>query len=68
VSQLTLWTRDHPSAGGRQPLPGEQSYQFTLPLEDGRTLYLLVGQQGYESLRDMLTESAADDAKESAHE
>ena len=52
-------TKDHPEANGRKAVFGEREYTAIFPLEDGTTLTIKMGQEGFDHttqlLMDMLT-------------
>lgn len=58
--------RDCPDADGRQPLPGEQKWTLSFPLEGGGDDYIEieVGRRGREAMRAMLEQEDRDDAAE----
>jgi hypothetical protein len=64
ATELTVRTRDHPEAAGRQPQAGESAWVFELPLEDGRVLRVETGREGHDALRRMIFAEAIDDATE----
>lgn len=46
--------KDHPTAGGRAPQPGDEIFALTIPLIDGSTLEVELGPQGRADLLAML--------------
>ena len=53
-------TKDHPEANGRKPIAGEQSYSLAFPLENGETLIVDMGQQGYEIIGQFMLDMMAE--------
>ncbi len=53
---------DHPEANGRVPNPEakESGWRFRFPLEDGSLLFVEVGREGREAIRDVLAQEDAD--------
>lgn len=51
---LVLYARDHPEANGKAPNRGDIGYAISIPLDDGRVLYLYLGQQGFTAFREIL--------------
>ena len=60
---LTYRTKDHPEAGGRRAVPGQQQWVLTFPLDSGDDLVLKLGRHGRESLVEMLAQEERDDAR-----
>lgn len=47
-------TPDHPEANGRQPQSGESAYPLTFPLENGDTLIVAMGTEGFRHLSNVV--------------
>lgn len=59
--QLVLTTRDCADANGRKPKIGEQLWEFTFPLDDGRTLIIRAGKSARANFLAMLHQEMRDD-------
>lgn len=59
--EVVYRTKDHPEANGRKAQIGEQQWVLTFPIDDGRTLRVLVGKAGHAALRGMLIQEMVDD-------
>ncbi len=57
---LHFTTKDHPEANGRKPLPGETAWNFYLPLDNGDTLHVHMGQKGRDILFGMMIADCSD--------
>ena len=57
-----FYTKDHPRANGRIPLPGEHTYSFTFPLQDGNDLVVYCGEETLHEMKRLLIDNAADTA------
>jgi hypothetical protein len=64
-ADLVFLSRDHPAADGRTPVVGEVEYVLHIPVENGRTVELRLGQVCYEHFCRFIREMAVDDALES---
>lgn len=53
-------TYDHPNANGRTPEKGELEYGLKFTLEDGSVLNVKMGEEGWNSLTDMMMDMLAD--------
>lgn len=60
---MILKTRDCPDANERNPIPGEEKWTFTFPLETGETLALEMGEEGRNNLRHVILDEMIDDQK-----
>lgn len=54
VADMIFRMADHPTAVGRTPKDGEEGYQLMLPLEDGRKILILFGDDTLARLTDAL--------------
>lgn len=50
---LELMAKDHPEANGRKPKPGACAHTLTFPLADGRVLKVLIGNEGYKTMKEL---------------
>ncbi len=51
---MKLRTKCHPEANGRKPRPPDQAYMVHFPLENGETLTVEMGQDGFDTLTNLL--------------
>jgi hypothetical protein len=56
--------KDCPDANGRVPLKNERKWKLRFPLDDGGELTIEIGKTGWNALKEMLAQEAADDAAE----
>lgn len=52
--EIILITQDHPEAVGRKVRVGETGYILRFPLNDGRELVLKCGEQGIQTLSNLM--------------
>lgn len=53
-NEMTVYTKDHPEAGGRKPMAGEHEYKLTFPLQDGTDLHVKCGEETLTRFSDMI--------------
>lgn len=58
--ELHLRSEDHPEANGRIPVAGDHAYGLRFTLEDGRELVLSIGEQGFQTLTNLLFDMLTD--------
>ena len=59
--EMHLWTKDCPTANNRRPSSGESEWDFSCPLEDGRTLHLHMGRESRDNFRGFILHEELDD-------
>lgn len=63
-SDVVFYAEDSPEAQGAQPQPGSANYRFDFPLDDGRTLFVNVGVEGFKALSGIIHAIEADEARD----
>lgn len=58
-----VYTKDHPEANRRRPIPGERAYLFTFPLQDGNDIVVCCGAETLLRFSDMIGRMLIDDAE-----
>jgi hypothetical protein len=61
MEDLVFRAACHPEATGNIPEEGEQEWRLSFPLDDGRTLVVLMGRPGRDNMAAMLMEERLDD-------
>lgn len=57
---MNLKTKCHPEANGRSPKPGESAWTIGLPLENGETLFVHMGKEGFERVSQFMLDMMAE--------
>lgn len=64
ASEIVLRCKDDPESNGRKPQIGEQQYMLTFALENGDSLKLYIGKEGYATFATFIGQMIVDDDRE----